>query len=171
MKWSLRSAHFISFETHKVFVVSVVTRIWTGQSVVHLLAHPTSYSMGSVASFPRNKAAWGQSCAEVKNECSYTSATPTYLQFFLYFTQHYQVVRTNRSTFNMILLCDRLLLTNPKYVTLSNCYEFCKNDMPTRQAHHRQSLPVATKHCLAGKNTPSATGSLNYWPSPPKQTT
>jgi hypothetical protein len=33
---------------------------------------------------------------------------------------------------------------------------FCKNDMPTRQAHHRKSLPVATKHWLAGKNTPSS---------------
>ena len=154
MKPSLCSAHFISCEPHEVFVVSVVTRIWDGQSVVRLLAHPTSYSMGIVGSFPRKRAAWGRSCAGVTNECSYTSHTPTYFQFFLYVTQHYQVVRTNRSTFNMILLCNQLLLTKPTYVTLSNYYEFCKNDMPTREEHHRKSLPVATKHCLAGKNTP-----------------
>jgi len=87
-KPSLCSAHLISFEPHKAFVISVVTGIWTGQSMVCLLAHPTSYSMGTVGSFPRNKVASGQSCAEVKNECSYTSVIPIYFQFFLYITQH-----------------------------------------------------------------------------------
>jgi hypothetical protein len=82
MKPSLCSAHFISSEPHKAFVISVVTGIWTGQSMVCLLAPPTSYSMGTMGSFPRNKVASGESCAEVKNECSYTSVTPTYFQFF-----------------------------------------------------------------------------------------
>lgn len=95
-------------------------RIWDEQSVACLLAHPTSYFMGTVGSFPRNKAAWERSCAGVKNECSYASATPTDFTFFLYVTQHYQVVGTNRSTFNMILLCNELSSINRKHVTLSN---------------------------------------------------
>jgi hypothetical protein len=88
MKPSLCSAHLISFEPHKAFVISVMARIWTGQSMVCLLAHPTSYSMGTVGSFPRNKVALGQSCAKVKNKWSYTSANPTYFQFFIFSLHH-----------------------------------------------------------------------------------
>ena len=57
-KPSLCSAHFIYFEPCEASVVSAVTRIWTEQSVVYLLAHPSSYSMGTVGSFPKNKAAY-----------------------------------------------------------------------------------------------------------------
>jgi hypothetical protein len=120
----------LRFEPHKPSAVSVGTKIQTEWSTVCLLAGVRDFSpfpkrphwlLGPShlllnGYFPGYKAGCGWSCAEVKNEWSYTSVPPTCLYFFSH-TQHSHILSTNVKPFNTILLHNQQLLRNPEYIT------------------------------------------------------